>query len=711
MKEWIKEALIKRKAQFSTVVVFKTRDPKRFPEFVRSVYNEFSQVYGYLVWKGLVRFRQHRDGLSYEKIKSATGSIPIPSSVRSMEAALNFMDELFTSSRNVLFVIQAHGKGDVLAQALRAWMFDESMYGRGHTIAVFTEDPELILDDATLKYAILVRVPPSTEEERREILKGVLKTTKRDEKIDDTLVKITAGLTLHEIEGIALESVYRFGRLDPKVLVTYKYEIIRKVGILDVEDPKFGFEAVGGYDAVKRFVEENIVRVLRDSDIAEKLGLRAPRGLLFFGPPGTGKTLFARALAKELGLPFLRLRTERIVSKWYGESERNLAKALELAEEVAPCVLFVDEIDRFGQRGGLGEHEATRRMFSILLEWLGDERRNTIVLGTSVAYDEPVVIRVNGVIKVVRIGELVDSYFEGDEDWGEVPVENIEVLTLDSGKVEFRRVKYVYRHPADGGKLLKIKGKLGAEIKVTDNHSVFVVRDGKLVLVRASEIRRGDYLISPKVIGNYDCEKELTVDPNHAKKIEGGVELIEVVSVEPVDYGRKWVYDLSVDGTESFFAGKVPVLCHNTNRPQDLDEAFIRVGRFDYLVPILLPDEDARLQILRVHTEIARKVPLSEDVDLQDLAKRTELFSGAELEELVLRAARNALKDGRTRVTGSDFEEALSTFRIDYEVRWKEVEEYVSLAERYCNDARFLKDLTQSVSSRIEAFRNLLENK
>jgi len=207
-----------------------------------------------------------------------------------------------------------------------------------------------------------------------------------------------------------------------------------------------------------------------------------------------------------------------------------MARALELAEEIAPCVLFIDEIDRFGQRGQLGEHEATRRTFSILLEWLGDARRKTIVIGT-------------------------------------------------------------------------------------------------------------------------------------------------------------------------------------TNRPEDLDEAFIRVGRFDYIIPMLLPDLEARKQILHVHTKVIRKVPLAKNVDLDEIAEKTGWFTGAELEELVLRSARNALKNDRDKVTAEDFEVALNTFRINIDARREQMDRYLNLAERFCNDAEFLQSLVKSygMADRLEILKKELE--
>ena len=515
MKDWIKEGIVKRKSQFSTVIIYKTRDPKRLPEYVKNVYQNFSEIYAYYIWRGLQKVRIENDRIVFEKAFSA----------RSLDAALDHVDDIFLRKERVLFVIQAYKANDSLTQALRAWMFDESMYARGHTITIFTEEPSLILDAATIKYAILIKIPPSTREEREQILLEIARAT--GSEVDKSMIDATSGLTLQEIESVALESVFRFGKLDTNVLLNYKYDIIRKAGVLDVEWSEHGFDAIGGYDVVKEFIKDNVVKVLQNPKKAEKLGIRPPKGLLLFGPPGTGKTLFARAMAKELNLPFLRLRTENIVSRWYGESEKNLARAIELAEEVAPCILFVDEIDRFGRRGE-SDHETSRRMFSVLLEWLGDARRRTIMLGT-------------------------------------------------------------------------------------------------------------------------------------------------------------------------------------TNKPHHLDEAFIRVGRFDYIIPVLLPDFEARKQILDVHTKVVRNVPLR-DVSLEEVAKKTELFTGAELEELVLRAARNALREDREFVTQEDFDVSLDSFSIDWEERRRQMDEYMELSRKYCNDLRFLNRLTSTMSSRIEALKRQLES-
>ena len=121
------------------------------------------------------------------------------------------------------------------------------------------------------------------------------------------------------------------------------------------------------------------------------------------------------------------------------------------------------------------------------------------------------------------------------------------------------------------------------------------------------------------------------------------------------------------------------------------------------------PDYNARMEILRVHTNVVRRVPLSKDVDLRHVAGATELWTGAELEELVLRAARRALREDADVVRMKHFEEALETFRVNYEQRRQQLEHYLRLAEEYTNDAEFLEKLRSSEKTRLEAVKSLVE--
>jgi SpoVK/Ycf46/Vps4 family AAA+-type ATPase len=549
--DYFKLAWLKRRAQFSTVAILRTSDPKRLPQFIKFIYNVYASankpffIYLYKVWSGLFEVRVKEDGsIEYLPVSPMASVAVSPlaqflqgqNQIRDLSQALSFLDNIMEGKERVIAIFWglfnyrsvSESEHYALVKFLRNTIFDDRFYVKYHFIVLFTEYPEQILDDDTLKHSIVVSIPSSTAKERIEILSDIAKQLKLELNDNDIHVYAEAlkGLSLHEVESVALESIFRYSKFDMNSMIEFKYDIIRKSGLLDIEQPEHGFEAVGGYETLKKFIMNNVVKVLRNPDKTRKLGLRPPRGILLFGPPGTGKTWFARALAKELQLPFLRLRTEKIVSMWYGETSRNLAKALEISESVAPAVLFIDEVDRFGKRGGLTEHEESRRAFSILLEWLGDARRKTIVVAT-------------------------------------------------------------------------------------------------------------------------------------------------------------------------------------TNRPEDLDEAFRRVGRFDYIIPMLYPDYRARLEILKIHTSVVRKVPLANDVDLNYIAKITEYWSGAELEELVLRAARKALEEDADVVTMKHFNRALETFRINQSERQEQLRKYLQLAEEFTNDTEFLEQLKKSYESvsRVEAVK------
>ncbi len=137
-----------------------------------------------------------------------------------------------------------------------------------------------------------------------------------------------------------------------------------------------------------------------------------------------------------------------------------------------------------------------------------------------------------------------------------------------------------------------------------------------------------------------------------------------------------------------------------TNRPQDLDEAAIRAGRIDYMIPMLYPDTEARKQILRVHLESAGgsdSVPLQlsaqgKDELLDYIARESGSFSGAELESLVDRAKRYAFMDGSETVATSHFMRALNTFHIDLESRRQQEEVYLQLAREYATNIEFLHE-------------------
>jgi transitional endoplasmic reticulum ATPase len=156
---------------------------------------------------------------------------------------------------------------------------------------------------------------------------------------------------------------------------------------ISMEKPNVGWDDIGGLDEAKRALREGIELPLRRPDAFSRLGIRPAKGFLLYGPPGTGKTLLAKAVAKEAEANFISVRSSDLLSKWYGESEKQVARLFARARQVAPTVIFIDEIDSLVPRrgAGLGEPAVTERVVNtILAEMDGlEELHGVVVIGAT----------------------------------------------------------------------------------------------------------------------------------------------------------------------------------------------------------------------------------------------------------------------------------------------------------------------------------------
>ena len=246
-----------------------------------------------------------------------------------------------------------------------------------------------------------------------------------------------------------------------------------------VEIPRVTWDQVGGLDEVKMKLREAVEMPLKDPDAFKRMGIRPPRGILLYGPPGTGKTLLAKAVATESEANFISIKGPEVMSKWVGESEKAVRMIFKKARQVAPCVVFLDELDAIAHRRG---------------------------------------------------------------------------SDLDSG------------------------------------------------------------------VGERVVNQLLT----------------------------------SLDGLESM---EGVVVIGATNRPDMVDPALLRTGRFDRMIIVPIPDRKARLEILKVHT---KEMP-TDGVDLEELAVELEGYTGADIEGLCREAAMIALREDRRakKVTMVHFQEAM----------------------------------------------------
>ena len=153
-----------------------------------------------------------------------------------------------------------------------------------------------------------------------------------------------------------------------------------------VETPNIKWEDVGGLESVEQELKEAVEWPMKFPQSFTRLGIRPPRGILLYGPPGTGKTLLAKAVAKESQANFIQVKGPELLSMWVGKSEEGVRKVFERARQVAPCIIFFDEIDALASRRGVdaGSKVHDQVLNQILAEMDGlEELNNVIVIGAT----------------------------------------------------------------------------------------------------------------------------------------------------------------------------------------------------------------------------------------------------------------------------------------------------------------------------------------
>jgi transitional endoplasmic reticulum ATPase len=154
-----------------------------------------------------------------------------------------------------------------------------------------------------------------------------------------------------------------------------------------VEAPTIRWDDVGGLDEAADRLREGVELPLKHPDAFKRLGIRPAKGFLLYGPPGTGKTLLAKAAARESEANFIATKSSDLLSKWYGESEQQIARLFNRARQVAPTIIFIDELDSLvpARGGGLGEPQVTERVVNTILSEMDglEELQNVVVIGAT----------------------------------------------------------------------------------------------------------------------------------------------------------------------------------------------------------------------------------------------------------------------------------------------------------------------------------------
>jgi len=351
----------------------------------------------------------------------------------------------------------------------------------------------------------------------------------KDVKLDE-IAKITHGFVGADLEALCKESAmivlrrllpdFRFKKDEPiekeileKLIINMSafkeaLKVVRPSALREVlvEVPNVRWDDIGGMEEIRQSLIEAVEWPLKNPQMFKNLGVRPPRGILLYGPPGTGKTLLAKAVATESETNFILVKAGELLSKWVGDSEKGVKKTFERARQVAPTVIFFDEIDALAPKRGLS----------------------------------------------------------------------------------------------------------------SDNH------------------------VTERVVNQLLTE------------IDGLEELHDVVVIGA------------------------------TNRPDILDPALLRPGRFDRIILTPVPDEKARLKIFEIHT---KRMPL-ENVNLKELVKKTENYVGADIEAVCREAAMHALRKNMDakKITMEDFKEALK--RIKNSITSADIKKYENIEDEYLRTAR-----------------------
>jgi len=156
---------------------------------------------------------------------------------------------------------------------------------------------------------------------------------------------------LHSVETAALESFFLNRQINVPAFTEYKIKILQTYNLSYVE-PHIDFSLVGGYELLKQYMRNRVIRPLRNPEKAKYYGVGLPRGILLYGIPGTGKSYFTEAIAKELGLPMIKLSSSDLLRGIVGESESRVRQITNLIEALAPVTVGVDEIDALAPARG-----------------------------------------------------------------------------------------------------------------------------------------------------------------------------------------------------------------------------------------------------------------------------------------------------------------------------------------------------------------------
>ncbi|MBL8828168.1 MAG: AAA family ATPase [Planctomycetaceae bacterium] len=310
---------------------------------------------------------------------TSTGLTGEPAIGQDPLAAIRSLSTLATENSAALLVLQNFHRFLQSAEIVQA-ITRQIMAGKQHRTFIVILSPIVQIPAELDKQFVVIEHELPGRDQLIEIARGVateaneLPTGAELERTIDAAV----GLTRYEAEGAFSLSLVRHGQLRADVLWEQKAQMLKKSGLLSLHHGSETFAQLGGLDSLKAFC----LRALRRQ--GDHNPVLRPRGVLLLSPPGCGKSAFAKSLGNETGRPTLTLDLGSLLGSLVGESERNLRTALRIVDAMAPCVLYVDELEKglAGATGSAGDSGVSARLFGHLLTWLNDHASDVFFVGT-----------------------------------------------------------------------------------------------------------------------------------------------------------------------------------------------------------------------------------------------------------------------------------------------------------------------------------------
>ncbi|MEO6182849.1 MAG: AAA family ATPase [Verrucomicrobiota bacterium] len=281
---------------------------------------------------------------------------------------------------------------------------DYHLFLTDHNPVTLRKLKDVLLDAKTKQKLIIIAgcrlvLPPELERELtvvemslpgkdvlREVLNGVLKSAGiKDMNLEqaDKVIDAASGLTTMEAENAFALSFVQTKNIDPVIVGREKAQTIKKNGLLEIIERTESLESIGGLDQLKDWL---LKRRQAFSKRAAEYRLPLPKGLMIVGIPGTGKSLTAKATASVLGVPLLKLDAGRIFAGLVGQSESNLRSVIQTAEAIAPCCLWIDEIDKAfsgSKSSGSSDGGTSARVFGSFISWMQEKEKPVFVVATA----------------------------------------------------------------------------------------------------------------------------------------------------------------------------------------------------------------------------------------------------------------------------------------------------------------------------------------